>query len=424
MHLNTTLPQFRTAIKVGDGSPLRIHFLHIRSTSVNAIPLLLVPSFPLTNLSLQPSLWKPLLEPDEEGQAFHIVVPSIPGLGFSDAFTTTKGMLENTAEIFDTLMKRLGYEFYLASSTGSGVASPANIDYHLTRLVGEKFPDSCLGVHLLAPPLQAPTLKKPLAWIKFGIARFFHAPIFGYVSEDFAALRESEKAARRKRGEWRSEQETPVLARAKGTGYGAVGMLGLREPNTLAYALCDSPVGLLSLVTSALRRRSPGHRLGMMEVVDVCQLAWLPGPEAGMRFWAGAVSEVEEFEGRKGRRSRVGISVFGVDGAGGEEGEGYMCPAWGEGRHDVVYSQRLAGRARLVAWERKDVVVDGVRGLARAVQRLDPRLRIGELEGVIVHAAAEEPILEEAAPNPAAEEDHKLQLDIESPDTVVAVELS
>jgi hypothetical protein len=89
-----------------------------------------------------------------------------------------------------------------------------------------------------------------------------------------------------------------------------------------------------------------------------------------------------------------------------------------------VYSQRLAGRAGLIAWERKDVVVEGVRGLAKAVQRLDARLRIGELEEVVIHATPEEPILEEAAPNPAAEEDHGLQLDVESPDTVVAVELS
>lgn len=320
-------------------------------------------------------------------------------------------------------MKRLGYEFYLASSTGSGVDSPAHINYHLTRLMGENFPESCLGVHLLAPPLQKPTLaKEPWGYLKFGFAKFFHANVFGYQAEDFAALRESEKASKRTKGKWRSEEEVPALARANGNGYGAVGILGLREPNTLAYALCDSPVGLLSLVSSALRKRNPGHGLSKEEVIDVTQLAWLPGPEAGLRFWAGAVSEVEDMEVRKGRgkKARVAITVFGADGVGEE---GYVCPAWGEGRHEVVFSQRVNGRAGLVAWERGDVVVQGVRGLASAVAKLDSRLRIGELEEVVIADAAEA-ILEEVEPEPEVGDEHRMQIEVESPDTVVAVELS
>ena len=396
--------------------------MHMRSSHPNAIPLLLIPSFPLTNLSLRPSLWKPLLEPNVEGQAFDIIVPSIPGLGFSDAFTTTGNILSETARIFDALMKRLGYEFYLASSTGSGNDSPAEIDYHLARLLGENFPDSCLGVSLLAPPLQAPTLSKdPLGWMKFGVAKFFHASIFGYQAVDFAALRESEKVGRKTKGRWRSEDDVPALARVKGSGYGAVGMLGLREPNTLAYALCDSPVGLLSLVTSVLRRRNPSHALEKEEVIDVAQLAWLPGPEAGMRFWSAAISEVEEMRVVEGAKSaKVAVTVFGVDGA----DEGYMCPAWGEGRHEVVFSQRVSGRPGLVAWERGDVVIEGVRGLASAMMKMDSRLRVEELERVIIGESAEAAILEHVEDEADVEDEHGLQLEVESPDTVVAVELS
>jgi hypothetical protein len=423
-HLNTTLPQFRTAIKVGEtGSALRIHFLHIRSSHANAIPLLLIPSFPFTNLSLRPTLWKPLLEPSEDWRAFHIVVPSIPGLGFSDAFTTTGNLLAETAQIFDVVMKRLGYEFYLASSTGSGVDSPAQIDYHLARLLGENFSGSCLGVNLLAPPLQAPSLgSETWGWMKFGLAQFFHANIFGYKAEDFSALRESKKALRRQKGRWRSEEDVPALARANGTGYGAVGTLGLREPNTLAYAFCDSPVGLLSLLTSALRKRSPGHGLSKEEVIELSQLAWLPGPEAGMRFWAGAVSEVEDMRlVKRGPKARVAVTVFGVDGDGED---GYICPAWGEGQHEIVFSQRVNGRPRLVAWERGDVVIEGVRGLATAVAKLDSRLRIEDLEEVVISGDAAEAILEEVEPEPEVGDEHGMQVEVESPDTVVAVEFS
>jgi hypothetical protein len=341
-------------------------------------------------------------------------------------------MLEETAEIFDTLMKRLGYEFYLASSTGSGVDSPAHIDYHLARLMGDKFPDSCLGVHVLGPPLQKPSLAtSPLQYLKFGFARFFHAPLFGYAAEDFAALRESVKAAKKDKGILRSQEHTPVPARAKGSVYGVVGMVGLREPNTLSYALCDSPVGLLSLVSSVLKRRNPAHKLEKEDIIDVTQLAWLPGPEAAMRFWAGAVSEVEEMQVAKarGKRSKVAVTVFGADGVGEEE---YACPAWGEGRHEVVFSQRVNGRAGLVAWEREDVIIAGVRGLASAVAKVDQRLRLGELEEVVVGDNAEDAIVEEVEVQAEGElevgdehgNEHGMQLDVESPDTVVAVELS
>jgi hypothetical protein len=319
-------------------------------------------------------------------------------------------VLETTADLFNTLMLRLGYTNYLASSMDSGRDSPANIDYYLARLIGENFQDSCLGVHLIAPPLQAPQLgTQPLLWAKYGIAKFFHAPIWGYDKADFEALRVSSKSTKVKPRRWISVQSGPTLT--AGPGYGTVGMVGLREPNSLAYALCDSPVGLLSLVCSALKRKSPAHALMSTEIIDITQLAWLPGPEAGMRFWAAAVSEVEELEAKYLKRSRVGVTVFGMDGKG--EAENYVCPAWGFARHDIVFSQRVAGKAGLVVWERGDVVVDGIRGLANEVEKLDGRLKIRGLEEVVVSPSRNEEI-------PENENDGAMQLDVESPDTIVA----
>jgi hypothetical protein len=377
----------------------------------------LIPSFPLTNLSLVP-LFSPLTDPPHptSTQPFHLVVPSIPGLGFSDAFPTTASLLSQTSEIFDNLMKRLGYSHYLCSSTGSGAESPANIDYHLARLVGENFRDSCLGTHLIAPPISAPSFRgrETWAWVKFGIARFFHAPIWGYEAEDFAALKASSRALKSQR---QGDEESQPLLSGGGIGYGAAGMIGLREPNSFAYALCDSPVGLLSLVCSALRRKSPMHKMTKTEVIDVTQLAWLPGPEAGMRFWASAEKEVKDLVGVRGagRTARVAISVFGVDGV---EGEGYVCPAWAGTRHEVIFAQRVGGRAGLLIWERSEVVIDGIRGLAREVERLDGRLMARDLQEVVI---GQETIAEEGVID---EEDHGMQLDVESPDTVVAVEMA
>lgn len=407
--LNDRFPQFRTAVKIKDSTtPLRVHFLHIRSEDRGAVPLLLVPTFPLTNLSLG-RVVEGLRDGEGEGQKFHIVVPSIPGLGFSDAFSESDGgVLERTAEVFDILMQRLGYEYYIASATGSGVDSPAGIDYHLARLVGEKFPERCLGVHLLGPLVQRPTYKEPWVWVRYGIARFFHAGIWGYVGEDWVALRESERLERE--GKKRKVEGKPRSERRFGSGYGAVGILGLREPNTLAYGLCDSPVGLLSLVCSALRRMSPDHKLSSTEIIDFTQLAWLPGPEAGMRFWSESVSEVERM--KKLKKSRVAVTVFGTD------EEGYQCPAWSDSNHDVIFSQRLSGKAGLVAWERANVVVAGIRGLAKELERIDGRLKAKSLEEVVIDETIHE-VDEEASMS-----DHGMQLDVESPDTVVAVEMS
>lgn len=147
--------------------PLRIHFLHIKSPHQHAVPLLLVPTFPLTNLSLSP-VFAALTHPDSPTSSppFHLVVPSIPGLGFSDSFQTDENLLQNTAAIFHILMKRLGYEYYLASATGSGIESPAGIDYFLVKLMAEAYTDSCLGVHLIDPVVERPRIGS-LAWMRF-----------------------------------------------------------------------------------------------------------------------------------------------------------------------------------------------------------------------------------------------------------------
>ncbi|TAQ87248.1 hypothetical protein B7494_g4413 [Chlorociboria aeruginascens] len=405
-HLNT-IPQYRTAISISSSpTPLRIHFLHIRSPHSHAVPLLLVPSFPLSNLSFQLS-YTSFVDPTSptSTQPFHLIIPSLPGLGFSDAMPMEEGLLESTAEIFDILMRRVGYEHYVASGLGSGRESPAGIDYWLLRLLGERYKDSCLGVHILDPLFEQP---KGWEWVKFQIAKFVGGGVWGYEKEDFSALRASRIPLDPRTGELK-----PFVSKKKGIGYGAVGMIGLREPNTFAYALCDSPVGLLSMVCSALRRKSPGHKLSDTEVIDVTQLAWLPGPEAGTRYWAGVVTEIEKLDKAKTTGSRVAVTIFGSDG----DANGYICPAWGSGKHNIVSAQRVPGKSGLIARDKMHIVASGIRGLAREIDRVDGRLRVRSLDAVAI-GSGEDLIPEED------EGGHGMQLDVESPDTIVAVEMN
>lgn len=302
-------------------------------------------------------------------------------------------------------MTRLGYDFYLASATGSGRLSPANIDYQLPRLLGDQHPKHCLGIHAIDPPLARPSpTRQPLAWGKYAVARFFHANIWGYGPEDFVALRNSDKAARERE---KRPPRNQLWSTQQKSGRGSGWVLGLREPDTLAYALCDSPVGLLSMTCSALRARNPRHGLDKMDIVHVAQLAWLPGPEAGMRFWAGAEGEVEDFRRGVGRGKREGgktRAVVTVLRGGDGDGYAYVCPAWADEELQVVGTRRVSGGLGMVVWERGDVVVDGVRALVKELEG-DKRLSQSAVDGTAVDAVIEggrEPVDVESAPGISA----------------------
>lgn len=116
---NETLPQYRLAIH-----GTRIHFVHQRSTSLNAIPLLIAQGWPESFIAVShiiDALSNPVSTPprgDENVPTFHVVVPSIPGCGFSDQVSEEGNNIATTAEAFDALMKSLGYPRYIAHGSG------------------------------------------------------------------------------------------------------------------------------------------------------------------------------------------------------------------------------------------------------------------------------------------------------------------
>ena len=116
--LNEQLPQFRTLIPTSPPHPpLRIHFVHKRSSRLTAIPLLYCHSWPGGILEVS-RIIDLLTEPEDEGaQAFHVVVPSIPGCGFSDSSTAESPGLRQIVDVFDGLMARLEYAHYVAHGT-------------------------------------------------------------------------------------------------------------------------------------------------------------------------------------------------------------------------------------------------------------------------------------------------------------------
>lgn len=344
----------------------------------------MIPPFPFTNLSFG-HIIRSYTEPEDvtTDQPFHLVIPSLPGLGFSDALPNNTPVISTTGEMLNSLMSRLDYEHYIASNLGSASASPAEIDWQLVNYLATEHLDTCLGAHFISPPLAQPKLQEaPLEWAKWSIASLLKVPMLGYSSEDFSALERTRPAKKAGRA---------ALAAQFG-----LNQLGLREPNTLAYALCDSPTGLLVCALKSLRMLGSRQEFTPAEIITFTQLAWLPGPEAALRYWAYCLHHPETSTKRAPPRPKIAITVFLGDEpkdieaeaqpeAPGqielsklgklEDNDGYACPSWANARYQVVHTQRANGKSGLLAWERPELITAGVRGLAKEVLRLDPRLK-------------------------------------------------
>ena len=127
---------------------VKIHFAHIRSKRSDAIPLIMVHGWPGSFYEFS-GVWGPLSSPEDESQpAFHVVVPSLPGFCYSDWPPRAGWTLQDTARLFNTLMKRLGYNHYMIQCGDWG--------HWIGREMGSKFVDSCKLIHFNFAPSPLP----------------------------------------------------------------------------------------------------------------------------------------------------------------------------------------------------------------------------------------------------------------------------
>jgi len=191
------LPQFKTVI---DG--VEIHFIHVRSRHENAMPLIMTHGWPGSVIELLGTVG-PLTDPTKYGgtadDAFHLVLPSLPGYGFSGEPTELGWDAARIARAWAKLMERLGYTRYVAQGGDVGAA--------VTDAMGRQAPKGLLGIHLNLLPGA------------IGIA------------DKLPAQSEKERAA----------QQAVATFRASGFGYF---LEQSTRPQTIGYSLLDSPVGL------------------------------------------------------------------------------------------------------------------------------------------------------------------------------------
>ncbi len=136
-------PQFRTTLSGGGDEPLAIHFLHVRSPAPDALPLILTHGWPGSTTEFM-EVAGPLTDPEAHGgdpaDAFDIVVPSLPGFGFSGKPTRAGWNVDRIARAWDELMVRLGYERYGAQGGDWGSL--------ITTRIGAQNLGHCVGVHV------------------------------------------------------------------------------------------------------------------------------------------------------------------------------------------------------------------------------------------------------------------------------------
>ena len=325
------LPNFVTEI---DG--LDIHFIHVRSKHANALPLIVTHGWPGSVVE-QLKIIDPLTNPTAHGasasDAFHVVIPSIPGYGYSGKPTTTGWGPAHVARAWVALMKRLGYTKFVAQGGDWGAI--------ITEYMGAQAPPELLGIHTNMANVIPVDIDK---------AAFSGAPAPAGLSAD-------EKLA----------YERLSFVYAKGIGYGF--QLGLR-PQTM-YGIADSPVGLAAYFLdhdawsyALISRVFSGEAAGLTrdDVLDNLTLTWLTNTAiSGARlYWE---KKSVSFFGVKGVSIPVAVSVF--------PDELYAAPrSWAERAFPkLIYYHKHDKGGHFAAWEQPRLLSEDVRAGFRPLRK-------------------------------------------------------
>jgi pimeloyl-ACP methyl ester carboxylesterase len=325
------LPQFITTI---DG--LDIHFIHVRSKHENALPLIVTHGWPgsvIEQLKIVDPLTNPTAHGASASDAFHVVIPSIPGYGFSGKPTSPGWDPARIARAWVVLMKRLGYTQFVAQGGDWGAV--------ITDVMATQAPPELLGIHTNMPGIFPADIDA---------AAFSGAPAPSGLSDD-------EKVA----------YERLQFVYQKGIAYGF--QMGLR-PQTL-YGIADSPVGLAAYFLDhdlrsyeLIARVFDGQSEGLTrdDILDNITITWLTNTAlSGARLYWENWGKFGYFNS-KGVSIPVAVSVF--------PDELYPAPrSWAERAYPkLIHYNKLDKGGHFAAWEQPQLLSEEVRAGLRSLR--------------------------------------------------------
>jgi len=317
------LAQFRTTL---DG--LAIHFVHVRSPCPDALPLVLTHGWPGSIVEFLDAIG-PLSDPVAHGgdaaDAFHVVCPSLPGYGFSDKPTARGWGIERIATAWIGLMRRLGYSRYGAAGGDWGTS--------VSTCIAQQAPAQVGGIHLF-PPLAPPDPE---------------------TLDDLTERERSALAALDHSAEWDSGYSTEHATR----------------PQTIGYALADSPVALCAWIVEKFRAWTDGGgdpegALTRDQLLDNLMLYWLPGTGASSaRLYWESIRQVSDWISGTVDDSitaPTGCSIFAHE---------LQRPSrrWAERRFpNIRHWNELDRGGHFAAFEQPELFVDELRAFFRLVR--------------------------------------------------------
>ena len=309
-------PQFLTEI---DG--LDIHFIHVRSKNPNALPLILTHGWPGSIVEFM-KLIGPLTDPVAFGgnveDSFDVVIPSLPGFGFSGKPTGTGWNVARIARAWAELMTRLGYERWAAQGGDWGAV--------VTSALGALRPAGLLGIHLntqYAFPAQIPDTLSP-------------------------------------------EEQYAVDTLAQYTGYlGGSNHLQTTKPETVGFALADSPAGQAAWIYEKFQSKTDNNGLaedaiGIDDMLDAISLYWFTNSAAssGRIYWENSAGS---FAGPK-LALPVAVTVFPRD-------IPRLPRSWISDTYtDLIHYGEAAHGGHFAALEQPEILVDDIRTGLRSLR--------------------------------------------------------
>lgn len=320
------LPQFMMEI---DG--VNIYFLHIRSRHPNALPLIITHGWPGSVLELLKVIG-PLTDPTVYGgraeDAFDLVIPSMPGYGFSGKPQGTGWNPDHIARAWTELMRRLGYTRYVSQGGDWGAV--------ITDKMASQAPPELLGIHVNFPATVPPDIAKAL--------QAGDPPPSGLSPDEKAAY-----------------EQLDVLYK-KGSGYAAI---MVTRPQTIGYALADSPVGLAAWLYDKFAAWTysggePERVLTRDEMLDDISLYWLTnsGTSSARLYWENNANNYNAVS----ISIPAAVTVF--------PGEIYRAPrSWTEqSYHNLIYWNKVETGGHFAAWEQPNLFATEIRAAFRSLR--------------------------------------------------------